>query len=209
MGDNFHELGVIPAYRSGVPGHEGLGLLEGSILSLERAMAFATGNEEQVKALRQLVDFVQNLRISPPGPIPRDQFKVLHPLRAWIIWLPVSFLSVVDRSFPTMVTLAHFYAVTVAVQLHLPSPGPAYFPKMRMEAIETLAEEMKDIRQTTNPRGVDKAIELMKFPCEIATYFRGRLQMAEQVNETTDIPAGETIADSLALAASFESEEIA
>ena len=208
MGDNFYELGIIPAYRSEVPGHEGLGLLEGSVLSLERAMAFATGNEEQVKALRQLVDFVQNLRISPPGPSPRDQFKVLHPLRAWIIWLPVSFLSLVDRSSPTMVTLAHFYAVTLAVQLHLPSPGPAYFPKMRMEAIETLAEEMKDIRQTTNPRGVDEAIELMKFPCEIATHFRGRLQVAEQVHGTTDIPAGESIADSLALAASFEYKEM-
>ena len=208
MGDNFYALGIIPAYRSGVPGHEGLGLLEGSILSLERAMAFATGNEEQVKALRQLVDFVQNLRISPPGPSPRDQFKVLHPLRAWIIWLPVSFLSVVDRSSPTMVTLAHFYAVTLAVQLHLPSPGPAYFPKMRMEAIENLAEEMKDIRQTTNPGDVDKAIELMKFPCEIAAYFRGRLQMAEQAHGIADIAVGENIADSLALAASFESEEM-
>ena len=171
-------------------------------------MAFATGNEEQVKALRQLVDFVQNLRISPPGPSPRDQFKVLHPLRSWILWLPVSFLSVVDRNPPTMVTLAHFYAVTLAVQLHLPSPGPAYFPKMRMEAIETLGEEMKNIRQTTNPRGVDEAIELMKFPCEIATYFRGRLQVAEQVHGMTDISAGETIADSLALAASFECEEM-
>ena len=172
-------------------------------------MAFATGNDEQVKALRQLVDFVQNLRISPPGPSPRDQFKVLHPLRAWIIWLPVSFLSVVDRSSPTMVTLAHFYAVTLAVQLHLPSPGPAYYPKMRMEAIETLAEEMRNIEQTTNPRGIDKARELMEFPCEIATYFRSRLQMAEQVHGTRDVRAGESIADSLALAASFEFEEMA
>ena len=108
-----------------------------------------------------------------------------------------------------MVTLGHFYAVTLAVQLHLPSPGPAYYPKMRMEAIETLAEEMKHIKQTTNPRGVDNAIELMKFPCEIATHFRRRLQMAEQVHGTTDISARETIADSLALAASFEYEEMA
>lgn len=75
-GDNFNELGVVPAYRSEVSGHEGLGLLEGSILSLERAMAFAADNEEQVKSLGQLLGFVQNLRISPPVPNPQDQFKV-------------------------------------------------------------------------------------------------------------------------------------
>lgn len=209
LDDNFYELGVIPTYRSEVAGHEGLGLLEGSILSLERAMAFAAESEEQVKSLRQLLDFVQNLRISPPGPNPQDQFKVLHPLRAWIIWLPVSFLNVTDRNIPTMTTLAHFYAVTLAVQLHLPSPGPAYYPKMRMEAIESLAGEINDLKQTSNPEGISSAIELMRFPREIATYFRGRLQMAEQAHGTTNVPIGRTMsmADSLALAATIDFEE--
>ena len=206
--DNFYELGVIPAYRSEVPGQEGLGLLEGSILSLERAMAFAADDEEQVKSLRQLLDFVQNLRISPPGPNPQDQFKVLHPLRAWIIWLPVSFLSVTNRDLRTMITLAHFYTVTLAVQLHLPSPGPAYYPKMRMETIESLAGEIHDLKETINPEGVDTAIELMGFPCEIARHFRARLQMAEQAHGTMNIPAGSTMSmtDSLALAATMDFE---
>ncbi|KAL9073966.1 MAG: hypothetical protein Q9161_002588, partial [Pseudevernia consocians] len=201
-------LGVVPTYRSEVPGHEELGLLEGSILSLERAMAFAADNEEQVKSLRQLLDFVQNLRISPPGPNPQDQFKVLHPLRAWIIWLPVSFLNLTNRDLQTMVTLAHFYAVTLAVQLHLPSPGPAYYPKMRMEAIESLAGEIKELKRAIKPEGVDNAIELMRFPCEIATHFRGRLRMAEQVHGTVNIPAGESMsmADSLQLAATMDFE---
>ena len=208
LGDNFYELGVIPPYRSEVPGHEGLGLLEGSILSLERAMAFAADSKEQVKSLRQLLDFVQNLRISPPGPNPQDQYKVLHPLRAWIIWLPVSFLSIADRDIPTMVTLTHFYTVTLAVQLHLPSPGPAYYPKMRLEAIESLAVEINDLKQTVNPEGIDTAIKLMSFPREIAAHFRGRLQLAEQAHGTTNIPAGGTmsVAESLALAATIDIE---
>ncbi|CAD6570629.1 MAG: hypothetical protein ASARMPRED_003807 [Alectoria sarmentosa] len=209
LGDNFYELGIIPTYRSEVPGHAGLGLLEGSILSLERAMAFAADSGEQVKSLRQLLDFVQNLRIAPPGPNPQDQFKVLHPLRAWIIWLPVSFFNVTDQSIPTMTTLAHFYAVTLAVQLHLPSPGPAYYPKMRMEAIESLAGEINDLKQTFNPEGISSAVELMRFPREIATYFRDRLQMAEQAHGTTNVPTGGTMsmADSLALAATIDFEE--
>lgn len=208
LGDNFYELGIVPAYRSEVPGHEGLGLLDGSILLLERAMAFAADSEEQVKSLRQLLDFVQNLRISIPGPNPQDQFKVLHPLRAWIIWLPVSFLSITDRNIRTMTTLAHFYAVTLAVQLHLPSPGPAYYPKMRMEAIESLAGEINDLKQTVNPEGINNAIELMRFPREIAAHFRDRLQVAEQAHGTTNIPAGGTMsmADSLTLAATIDFE---
>ena len=171
-------------------------------------MAFAADKEEQVKSLRQLLDFVQNLRISPPGPNPQDQFKVLHPLRAWIIWLPVSFLNLTNRDLQTMVTLAHFYAVTLAVQLHLPSPGPAYYPKMRMEAILSLAGEINELKRAINPEGVDNAIELMRFPCEIATHFRGRLRMAEQVHGTMNIPAGESMsmADSLQLAATMDFE---
>lgn len=206
--DNFYELGVVPTYRSEVPGHEGLGLLEGSSLSLERAMTFAADNEEQVKSLRQLLDFVQNLRISPPGPNPQDHFKILHPLRAWIIWLPASFLSITDRDLPTMVTLAHFYAVTLAVQLHLPSPGPAYYPKMRMEATESLAAEINHLKQTINPEGVDNAKELMGFPCEIATHFRARLQMAEEAHGTSNILAEGTMSmtDSFALAATMDFE---
>ena len=171
-------------------------------------MVFTDDNEEQLKSLRQLLDFVQNLRISPPGPNPQDQYKVLHPLRAWIIWLPVSFLNVTDRNFQTMVTLAHFYAVTLAVQLYLPSPGPAYYPKMRMEAIESLAGEINELNKNRKPEGVDKAVELMEFPCEIAAYFRARLQIVEQAHGTSNILAGRTMsmADSLALAATIDLE---
>lgn len=171
-------------------------------------MAFTDDNEEQLKSLRQLLDFVQNLRISPPGPNPQDQFKVLHPLRAWIIWLPVSFFNVADRNLRTMVTLAHFYAVTLAVQLYLPSAGPAYYPKMRMEAIESLAGEINELKQSINPERVDKAVELMGFPCEIAAHFRARLQIAEQAHGTSNTMAGRTMsmADSLALAATIDFE---
>lgn len=45
-------------------------------------MAFAADDEEQGESLRQLLDFVQNLRMSPPGPHPQDQLKALHPPRA-------------------------------------------------------------------------------------------------------------------------------
>ena len=170
-------------------------------------MTFAADNEEQVKSLRQLLDFVQNLRISPPGPNPQDHLKVLYPLRSWILWLPISFLNLADRNLRTMITLAHFYAVTLAVQLHLPSAGPAYFPKMRMEAIESLAGEIRDLKCTVNPEGVDNAMELMAFPCEIAAHFRGRLEMAE-AHVTANFPAEESMsmADSLELTAAMDFE---
>ena len=171
-------------------------------------MAFAVDNEELVKALRQLFDFVQNLRIRPPGPHPQDHFKTLHPLRSWFIWLPISFLEVADRNLRTMTTLAHFYAVTLAVQLHLPSPGPAYYPKMRMEAIESIAREIRELKQTSNPASVDTAIDLMGFPCEIAAYFRARLHAAEQAHASVGVPTegANSMADSFALAAMIDFE---
>lgn len=210
LDDNLYELAVIRPYRSNITGHEGLGLLEGSILSLERAMSFASKEEEQVRSLRQLLDFVQNLRISPPGNDPQDQYQALYPLRAWVVWIPMSFISVTKRSLQVMVTLAHFYAVTLAAQLHLPLPGPAYYPKMRMQAIEALTKEISFLKSHGQPEGIDEATELMSFPIEIAAHFRGRLELAEEAHRQWDTPAPAedmSMADSFALAewADFES----
>lgn len=202
LDDNFYDLGVIAPYRSAVPGQEGLGLLEGAI-------TFASENEEQVRSLRQLLDFVQNLRISPPGTDLQDQYQVLYPLRAWVTWLPVSCLDVTGRNLQAMVTLAHFYAVTLAVQLHLPAPGPAYYPKMRLKAIEALASEIDSLKAPEEPQGIDDALRLMRFPIEISSYFRGRLLAVQEAHRPADIPTldhGCTIADSVALAANIDLE---
>lgn len=75
-----------------------------------------------------------------------------------------------------MVTLAPFYAVTLAVQLQLPAPGPAYYPKTCMEVIEVLAEEISDMRTNARGDGIIEAINLMRFPVEIVGHFRSRLR---------------------------------
>ena len=49
--DNMYEVGVMTPYRSRLPGHEDLGLLEGSLTSLESAMEFVSGEDEQVRAV--------------------------------------------------------------------------------------------------------------------------------------------------------------
>jgi hypothetical protein len=79
-----------------------------------------------------------------------------------------------------MVTLATFYAVTLAVQLKLAAPGPACYPKIRMEAIKSLADEISHIGITRAPEWIDKAMGMMRFPCEVAAHFRDRVQMAEE-----------------------------
>lgn len=79
---------------------------------------------------------------------------------------------------------------------------------MRLEAIESLAEEINNLKQTTNPEGIENAIRLMAFPREIAAHFRDRLQMAEQAHGTTNIPADGSMSmvDSLAFAATIDFE---
>ena len=208
--DNMYRLRVIPPYQSPLPEHKDLPLLEGSVLSIEKAMAFVVEYEDQVKSLRTLLDFVQNLRISPPGRSTQEQFKALHPIRAWIIWLPISFLQVTGRSLQVLVTLAHFYAITLAVQLQLPAPGPAYYPSLRLEAIESLSSEIdRFAASVVSPEGIEKAMELMRFPKEVARYFRSTLRFAEAVDQCGDTPATAeefSVADSFALAAMIDRE---
>jgi len=185
LDNNLYELGVIPPFRSTIPGQESLGLLDGSIVSLEGAMTFAS-------------DFaaVAGLRSEPT----QAQYRVLHPLRSRVVWPPVFFLSVTDRSLQVMVSLAHFYVVALAVQLHLLAPGPIYYPKMRMQAIKVLTADISSLEMHMHSEGIDEAIKLMRFPIETAAHFRGRPQSTEEVHAPRDTPAqGEDIlmADSI------------
>jgi hypothetical protein len=42
---------------------------------------------ELVRGTKELINFMQNLRISPPGPTADEHLQALHPIRHWMLWL--------------------------------------------------------------------------------------------------------------------------
>ena len=183
--------------------------LKGSLISLEKAIPFVTGSEELATALRQLLDFVQNLLISPPGFTTQDQFHYLHPFRSWILWLPATFLQVAAPDVRVKIALAHFYAVTLAIQMFFPALGPAYYyPIVRIKAIEELHKALNSLHNSgVGGQETEKALELIMYPCHVAAYFRSNFAVLS--SETSSTPGDYQDVDlftDIDLAAEFDKE---
>jgi hypothetical protein len=76
---------------------------------------------ELVRGTKELINFIQNLRISPPGPTTDEHLQALHPIRHWIHWLPRSLISLSDREPLPLVFLAHYHMVVLAVEAIIPA----------------------------------------------------------------------------------------
>ncbi|KAL2036217.1 hypothetical protein VTO58DRAFT_102135 [Aureobasidium pullulans] len=103
---------------------------------------------ELVRGIKELINFLQNLRISPPGPTPDEQLQALHPIRHWLSWLPKALLRLSDRDPLLMVFLAHYNMVVLAVESILPATRNPFAISKRVEFIERLDKLISEVRQT-------------------------------------------------------------
>ncbi|KAG9524827.1 hypothetical protein KCU93_g6168, partial [Aureobasidium melanogenum] len=104
-----------------------------------RELQKQVGDEpELVRGTKELINFMQNLRISPPGPTADEQLQALYPIRHWVPWLPRSLISLSDREPLVLVFLAHYHMVVLAVESILPAAPNFLLASKRVELIERL-----------------------------------------------------------------------
>jgi hypothetical protein len=103
---------------------------------------------ELVRGTKELINFMQNLRISPPGPTADEHLQALHPIRHWMLWLPRSLVSLSDREPLPLVFLAHYHMVVLAVESIFPAAPNFILASKRVEFIERLETT---IGQVYNP----------------------------------------------------------
>lgn len=77
--------------------------------------------------IKQLFDYVQRIRSCEPSIGPQDQFERLYTLRKWLYWVPVQLLQQTHVDVMTLLTVAHFYAVAIELEMHYPDVGPRFF----------------------------------------------------------------------------------
>jgi hypothetical protein len=110
---------------------------------------------ELVRGVKELINFMQNLRISPPGPTPDEQLQALHPVRHWLSWLPKALLRLSDREPLILLFLAHYNMVILAVESIFPATSSSFAMVKRVEFIErldTLITEVWQSPESPNPR---------------------------------------------------------
>jgi hypothetical protein len=140
-----NELGVGNARNATYPLDSSVDLVCSTLRELQKQVS---EEPELVRGTKELINFIQNLRISPPGPTADEHLQALHSIRHWIFWLPRSLISLSDREPLPLVFLAHYHMVVLAVEAIIPAAPNFLIASKRVEFIERL-ETM--IGQVYNP----------------------------------------------------------
>jgi hypothetical protein len=141
---------------------------------LQKVEEHLKSNNEDTKAIVQLMTFVRGIRKVTPNHTAAQRFEMLNPLRQWLFWLPVSFLQQSRGSPSALVTLAHYYTVALVVEPLFPEIGAAYFGSLTLGPIEEIARRIFSIN-VSQPAGAAKTpLDLMEYPIDMVSNFRAR-----------------------------------
>jgi hypothetical protein len=161
-----------------------LDALQRTYVELQKVEAHLKGNNEDTKAIMQLMSFVRGIRKVSPIHTTAQRFEMLVPLRAWLLWLPVTFLQQTRMTPSAFVILAHFYTVALAVEPLFPEVGPVYFGSLSLGPIDEIARRLLSINVSqTSEADLNTLINLMEYPMEVAFQFRAR------ISQSLEIPA--------------------
>ncbi|KAI9808144.1 MAG: hypothetical protein M1825_004601 [Sarcosagium campestre] len=150
-------------------------------LSLQKVERFVEGRTEEAAGLQELMAFARRLKTIITLDSVADQFDQLQPLRSWLFWPAISFLTRTNADASVIVLLAHFYAAALAVEPLFPDAGGTYFASLSMGPLEQLINAFEATRATQH-FGYELQIgsDLMEFPTRIYISFRSRMGWLQQ-----------------------------
>lgn len=141
-----------------------------------------SGHDAELDWINQLCTYIQRLQTMNPAQTPEEQFVQLYYLRKWLFWVPVSLLQRSEGQGPAMLALAHFYAVSLAMEPLFPDLGASFCSALGLaplEAIIRVTDSMQS-EQTMSP-GLMEIATVMQYPTQMALQYRaGALQQYQQ-----------------------------
>lgn len=158
------------------PRKQDLEPLQRAYEQLQRVEAHLKENNEDPKAIQQLMTFVRSVRKVSPSHTAAQRFDLLNPLRAWLFWLPVMLLQQTRGSPSSLVILAHYYLVALVVEPLFPEVGAAYFGSLSLGPIEEIARRLFSISVSqTSGADMQTPLSLMEYPIDMVSSFRNRM----------------------------------
>jgi hypothetical protein len=143
---------------------------------LQKVEAHLKENNEESKAIQQLMSFVRGVRKVSPSHTAAQRFEMLNPLRAWLFWLPVMYLQQTRGSPSALVILAHYYTVALVVEPMFPEVGASYFGSLSLGPIEEIARRLFSINVSqTSDADMQTPLNLMEYPIDMVSKFRARM----------------------------------
>ena len=153
-----------------------LDALQKAYAQLQKVETHLKENNEDVKAIQQLMNFVRSVRKVSPSHTAAQRFEMLNPLRAWLFWLPVMFLQQTRGSPSALIILAHYYTVALVVEPLFPEVGAAYFGSLSMGPIQEIARRLFSINVSqSSETDLQTPLNLMEYPIDMVSKFRARM----------------------------------
>lgn len=165
-----------PDHRPAQPRKEDLDLVNRTCKQLERLEMHLKASKEDSKSVAELLAFVRGIRKISPNAVISHQFERLRPLRNWLFYLPVYYLTVSGSSPNALVIIAHYYTVALLMERLYPEIGSAYFGSLCIGPIEEIARQLMSINIARSLEGdLQTPLTLMEFPIDIVSEFRARM----------------------------------
>ena len=150
-------------------------VLQNTIYSLQNLQVALAHHETESYWIGQLLTYLQQLQTSAPARSPDEQFNHLYLLRKWLFWVPVHLLQQQGGQGPALLTVAHYYATALSLDLLFPDLGSSFCAKIALSPLEA-------ILNVTNAMQSEHAMDqtsveiasLMQFPQQTALNFRTR-----------------------------------
>lgn len=173
------------------PRPEDLETLGRCYTQLQTVERFLKDAGEDLKIIQQLMGFVRSVQKVSASHTAVQRFEMLNPLRQWLFWLPVMLLQQTTGSPCALITLAHYYAVALAIEPLFPEVGAAYFGSLSLVPVEQIARRIFALSMTVDIQAV---MVLLEYPVDMVSQFRTRMGWVHPLR-TASFPVFESALD--------------
>lgn len=122
-----------------------------------------------LRALKELIHFVSNLRMFPKPDTIFAQLKAIYPIRYWLHWAPGLVEQICASDPLAAVFQAHFHMVVIAVMPYYPAAVRCFALSERCDQIEALWQTLRDFARTSTDPWASDLEALMEGPRLIAS----------------------------------------
>lgn len=164
-----------------------------AIAGLQRLSKILVTNRTATGLLKEISDFAQSIHSYSATMQSEQIFTKLQPLRAWLFWTPITFLSTEGVQATDLVMLAQLYAVALAVDVSFPELRGAALGSLTARKIDQIDQHLRydfmTLPQAMTELGNTGVEEAMLLPRSMATRHRlettgisgrGQAQRADQ-----------------------------
>nr|POF24078.1 hypothetical protein CFP56_55014 [Quercus suber] len=167
--------------RSSMDQAESTVTVQNIIASLQMLQMSLAGQEYELDRVNQLITYIQQLQTVKFPQSPEEQFNNLYQLRKWLFWTPAALLQRQGSQGAALLTVAHYYAVALAIEPLFPDLGQAFISGLALGSLESIFSVTNAMAEHGLHAASLEIASLMQFPRQAAMNYRSHAASTSQL----------------------------